>query len=220
MRRLPVFAVGDATAQAAREAGFNDVASASGDVAALAVLIAGRKDALTGQVLYLAPEEPAGDLVGALRTQGVPARSEVVYRTVPAALATPPADIDIVLIHSPKAARRLAEDPVLAASVTGVTAICISARAAEPLHGLGLPDVLIASAPSEAALLELFQACAAGQPRPRLFTPVFWAVIGFGLACIVAAVLVAGLGPRLMGLRVDRPATPTVQPLQIHKNSG
>jgi hypothetical protein len=186
----------------------------------LAVLIAGRKDALTGQVLYLAPEEPAGDLVGALRTQGVPARSEVVYRTVPAALATPPADIDIVLIHSPKAARRLAEDPVLAASVTGVTAICISARAAEPLHGLGLPDVLIASAPSEAALLELFQACAAGQPRPRLFTPVFWAVIGFGLACIIAAILVAGLGPRLMGPRVDRPATPAAQPLQIHKNSG
>lgn len=214
-RDLPVFAVGDATAQAARDAGFSDVASAAGDVAALAALIAGRKDALAGEVLYLAPEEPAGDLVGALRAQGVPARSEVAYRTVPAELAAAPADLDLVLLHSPKAARRLAGDPALAASVSGMTAICISARAAEPLHGLGLREVLIAAEPNETAMLELFEVWAAGQPRQRLFTPLFWVVVGFGLVCIIAAILVAGLGLRLMRGRVDRPATATAQPLQI-----
>ena len=194
VRDLPVFAVGDATAKAARDAGFNDVSNASGDVAALAALIAGRKAALAGEVLYLAPEEPAGDLVGGLKALGVPARSEVVYRTVPIALAAPPADLDVVLIHSPKAGRRLTEDPALAASATSITGICISAKAAEPLRGLGLRDVLIASEPNEAAMLELFRAWAASQPRPRLFTPLFWAAISFALVCIVAAIVVARLG--------------------------
>ncbi|WP_415491802.1 uroporphyrinogen-III synthase, partial [Brevundimonas diminuta] len=39
-RRHPVFAVGDATAEAARAAGFADVRSAAGDIHALARLIA------------------------------------------------------------------------------------------------------------------------------------------------------------------------------------
>jgi uroporphyrinogen-III synthase len=49
-RRSPVFAVGDRTARAAREAGFADVVSADGDVEALAALIAGRRGGRRGAV--------------------------------------------------------------------------------------------------------------------------------------------------------------------------
>ncbi|MGH6929838.1 MAG: uroporphyrinogen-III synthase, partial [Dongiaceae bacterium] len=43
-RELPVFAVGDASAAAARDAGFSRVESAGGDVAALARLVIDRLD--------------------------------------------------------------------------------------------------------------------------------------------------------------------------------
>ena len=220
-RSLPAFAVGDATAQAAREAGFSDVASASGDVVALAALIASRKAGLKGEVLHLAPAEAAGDLVGALAAQDVTARAHVVYRTVPAAPPEgPPGDIDVVLLHSAKAARRLADDPALAAAAPAMTAVCISTAAAEPLHGLGLREVLVAAEPREAAMLELFRAWAARQGPPKLFTPLYWAVVAFGLACIIGAILVAGLGPRLFKGASIGPAPRTAQPLHFRGNSG
>ena len=195
-RGLPVFAVGDATADAARAAGFSEVASASGDLAALADRIAGRQAALKGPVLYASPEDPAGDLVAALQARGVAARAQVVYRTAPADFTLPP-DVDVVLIHSAKAARRLAEDPAVAPAAPAMAAICISPAAAQPLQGLGFREVLTAPAPNETALLETFGAWAARQAPARLFTPLFWIVIALGLACIVAAIAVAALGPQL-----------------------
>ena len=204
-RNLPIFTVGDATAEAARHAGFTEVVSASGDVEALAALIASPRGALNGEVLYLGPDEPAGDLVGALAAKGVAARSQVVYRTIPLALAEPP-DAEVVLVHSAKAARRLAEDASVRAAAPMITALCISSAAARPLGGLGFREVLVAARPNEAAMLELLQGWAARQAPPRLFTPMFWIVIAFGLACIVAAILVARLGPQLFPARGDRPA--------------
>ena len=204
-RNLPVFTVGDATAEAARDAGFTEVASASGDVAALAALIASRRGALNGEVLYLGPEQSAGDLVGALAGQRVAARRQIVYRTIPLALAEPP-DAEVVLVHSAKAARRLAEDASVRAAAPKITALCISSAAAEPLGGLGFREVLVAARPSEAAMLETLRAWAARQKPPALFTPLFWIFIAFGLACIVAAILVARLGPQLFPARGDRPA--------------
>jgi uroporphyrinogen-III synthase len=195
-RDLPVFTVGDATAEAARAAGFAEVASASGDVAALAELVASRKASLKGAVLHAAPEEPAGDLAAALAARGVTATTQAVYRTAPADFVLPP-DLDVVLIHSAKAARRLAQDAALTTAAPAMTALCISPAAAAPLQGLGFREVLSAPEPSEAALLETFRAWAGRQAPPRLFTPLFWIVIGLGLACIAAASLVAALGPQL-----------------------
>ena len=200
-RGLPVFAVGDATAEAAREAGFGDVASASGDVAALADLIASRRDALQGQVFYAAPEEPAGDLVGALASHGVEARRQVVYRTVPAEFSLP-ADIFAVLVHSAKAARRLAAHPAMTPDDNSMVAICISPSAAEPLRYSGFRDDLVASAPNEAAMLTELRDCADRQNRP-LFPAMFWIAIAFWLTCVVSAILIATLGPRLFPPRGD-----------------
>ena len=219
-RSIPVFAVGDATARAAAEAGFKDVSSAAGDVVALAALIASRRQGLEGVVLHLAPEEPAGDLVQSLRALQIPARSQSVYRTVPTDLAVAPTGIDAVLIHSPKAARRLAEIPALHAAAPSQAAICISAAAAQPLEDLGFSEVLIASAPNETALLQRLDSWDAVRRPPRLFPPMYWIAVAFAATCIVAAILVAGLGPRLFPAAARHPAPATAQPLQFRGKSG
>src|SRR5258706_5970636 len=67
-RSLRVFAIGAATAQAARAAGFKLVLSADGDVDALGEGIAQRRGELRGIVLHPGAAEPAGDLAGALES--------------------------------------------------------------------------------------------------------------------------------------------------------
>src|SRR3954471_6516485 len=81
-RSIRVFAVGAATAQAARVAGFKLVLSADGNVEALAEGIGQRRGELRGAVLHLGAAELAGDLVGGLEKQGVAVRSLTVYETV------------------------------------------------------------------------------------------------------------------------------------------
>ena len=58
-RDLPAFAVGEATAAALRQAGFERVEAAEGDLESLARLLEARRP---GRILALAPTEPAGDL--------------------------------------------------------------------------------------------------------------------------------------------------------------
>jgi uroporphyrinogen-III synthase len=80
-RDLRVFAVGAATAEEARRAGFCDVSAADGDVASLAGLIAKAKG--PSKILHLAGSDRAGDLVAALAESGVSARRLVLYEATP-----------------------------------------------------------------------------------------------------------------------------------------
>lgn len=167
-RDRPVFAVGDATAQAAREAGFVAVRSASGDLTALARQIA----AELSDAALLAPqaETPAGDLAAALTAAGARAVSLhplSVYRTAPTA-AAPPEVFDAVLIHSPRAAQALAAlVPVSlpAARLAGVVIACISPAAAAPLSAVGLTPA-VADAPDEATLLATLKAALGKRDTP------------------------------------------------------
>ncbi len=65
-----VFAVGEQTGQAAREAGFTDVRVGGGDVARLADTIAGALDPAGGTILYVAGRDRAGDLEARLGARG------------------------------------------------------------------------------------------------------------------------------------------------------
>lgn len=145
-RGLPAYAVGEATARAAREAGFGVVISANGAVADLARTIRG---GLTtdGAVLFAGAAEPAGDLIGELTAQGIPARAVAVYETIPTGARAPEA-AEAVLIHSPRAAG-------LVAAIDGLDlpAFCISRAAAAPLAGWS--RVRSATAPNEDDLLAL-----------------------------------------------------------------
>jgi uroporphyrinogen-III synthase len=147
-RGLPVFAVGESTAQAARGAGFAAVISADGDVDALAGVIAGAAGRLAGTVLHPGAREPAGDLIGALQTQGVAARAVTVYETRVLPVQVP-AGAQAVLVHSPKAAAALA-----GADIGDLTAYCISPAAAAPLAAAG-KRVAVAPEPNETSLLGL-----------------------------------------------------------------
>lgn len=154
-RDLPAYAVGDGTAEAARQAGFTQVVSAHGDVAALALLITRDRARVSGRVLHLAPREPAGDLTGALAQAGVGAVSAPLYEAVP--LPAGPATLArwetfaAVLFHSPKASRAMAEaDP----PPPGPPLFCISENAATPLRA-SYPHVRVAAEPTEAALLAM-----------------------------------------------------------------
>jgi len=159
-RALPVFAVGAATAAAARAAGFQEVTSADGDVAALAVAIAARRGALAGAVLHAAPVDPAGDLMGALAAKGVAARAAALYETcstrlTAAELAALPG-LDVVLLHSPKAARALAA--LLAAHpAPRLRALGLSAAVLEPLARTALAGQDHPPMPLESALLNLLE---------------------------------------------------------------
>ena len=151
---LPVFAVGDATAEAAHSAGFTDVRSAQGDARALADMIVAARPRLAG-VLAPTAAEPAADLAELLADRGVRARSVIVYQTVEIAAAAPDR-LAGVLIHSPRAGRavaaRLAGD-----DARSIALYAISAAAAAPLAGLVFGKVEIAAAPNEPAMLALLE---------------------------------------------------------------
>jgi uroporphyrinogen-III synthase len=163
LRNVPVFAVGDRSAQAMRAAGFAEVASADGSVRDLARLVAQRMTP-GASLLYLAGEERSGDLAGELRGQNFAVHTAVVYRAVAAAVLPPAAadalavGIDGVLHFS----RRSAEAYVNAARGAGLLAsalkpkhFCLSAQIAEPLARAGAAVIRIAPRPVEAALIEL-----------------------------------------------------------------
>lgn len=147
-RALPVFAVGNSTAAAAREAGFADVRSAGGDLQALAALI--RNEGAGLSILHPSAAEPAGDLAAVV---GDTARVTTVaaYEAVETD-APPPESWDAVLIHSPRAARALARR-LSPEGATGRVAIAISPAAAEPLAPLDFAEIRIAEAPTETSLL-------------------------------------------------------------------
>jgi uroporphyrinogen-III synthase len=155
-RGLPVYAVGEATAAAARAAGFAAVIASDGDVHALAHLITA-EGAPDGLVLHPGALEPAADLAAILTAIGIAARNLPVYRTE-AASALPPSvgsePPDAVLLHSPKAARTLAA-LIPARWPSAMDAFCLSPACGAPLVGLGFRRLEAARFPNEPALLTL-----------------------------------------------------------------
>jgi uroporphyrinogen-III synthase len=158
-RALKVFAVGAGTAAAAKAAGFRDVLSADGDVAALARRVAARKLELgDGAVLHPGAAEPAGDLVGDLNAAGVQARALTLYDSVEVApdpaLLERLADIDVVLVQSPRAAKALGL-ALRRRDAAHLRVLCQSPAVARPLARAKVREVARAPFPIEAALLNL-----------------------------------------------------------------
>jgi uroporphyrinogen-III synthase len=151
-RALPVLAVGDATARAASQAGFANVRSAQGDVAALAAMAAATLDPKAGALLYLSGAHVAGDLIGALHAAGYDARRAIVYDArivdvLPAAYLQP---LDMVAFHSARAAQAFARfgAPHAAQRI----AVCLSPAVAEAAKAVDWARVVVAAAPQDDAL--------------------------------------------------------------------
>ncbi|HYD89767.1 MAG TPA: uroporphyrinogen-III synthase [Vitreimonas sp.] len=153
LRSLPVFAVGDATAAAAREAGFADARSADGNVSDLAVLIKRACDPIKGKLIHIGGAHLAGDLAGELVASGYAVERRIAYEAVaasalPAAFA---AALDAVLFHSARAAETFVA--LGAPGAAELVAACISEAAADPLRKTAWKRIIVAPAPREDALL-------------------------------------------------------------------
>jgi uroporphyrinogen-III synthase len=167
-KALPIFAVGDATAAAARAAGCSAVVSASGAAMDLARLIAAQCDAGAGALLHLSGEHVTEALAEALGSAGFALRRQVVYRAVAAAALTPATvealaarQLDAVLLFSPRTARTfvgLISRHGLRESITTIAAICLSAAVAQPCRDIVWGAVHVAARPELGALLEALEA--------------------------------------------------------------
>jgi uroporphyrinogen-III synthase len=163
LQRLPAFVVGRHTAEAARTAGFRDVASADGNQDDLVRLIAARR--LSGALLYLAGADRSGDLAGALAPNGVTVRTVVAYHAVAAASFTPAvrAALSSGRPHGALHFSHRSADAFLACALAdgvleaalALAHFCLSAQVAEPLRQAGAGRVRVAAHPDESSLIEL-----------------------------------------------------------------
>ena len=161
LRKLPGFAVGGRTADMLKQAGFEDVHSAEGDVVALSRMI--ERHQPHGLLLYPCARNHAGNLKKSLAEKQVRCRPIEIYQMEkclhfePAILSDlEAAAFDGVLIYS----KRTAEAFVTAMRVAGLKGLpgethvyAISPRAAEPFSGHIF--VQTAQRPNEDALLGL-----------------------------------------------------------------
>ncbi|MEO6359979.1 MAG: uroporphyrinogen-III synthase [Sphingomicrobium sp.] len=141
LRGLKVYAVGEATAEAARNAGFDIAGTGSAGAEQLLGSIAGGQ-----KLLHLCGEDRAEIGDGPHEIAHIP-----VYRS---AELPPPeglSDAEVVAVHSPRAARRFAE---LVLERSRIAVAAISAAAAEGL-GEGWLQVVVAECPDDRSLLVL-----------------------------------------------------------------
>lgn len=166
-RDIPVFAVGDASARTAREAGFERVESASGDVEALAGLVAEKLGPDNGVLLHIAGSKVAGDLAGALGKAGYDYRRIQLYHAARAKslsaeglTAIKDGNVQGVVVYSPRTAESfvdLIEKADAGPSLRSMSVICLSAAVAARLDGLEWGRIIVARTPDQAALIRCIQ---------------------------------------------------------------
>jgi uroporphyrinogen-III synthase len=165
---LPLFTVGEHTAEAARRAGFSKVISADGDAGSLrdCVLAAVKTKELkkTDTLLYLAGADLARDLAGELGERGFTVVTQITYRMVP--VPSLPRDacdafaanrIEAVLHYSRRSARAFLEAARAGGveiSALAIPQCCISAAVASLVRDAGATQVMAAASPDENALFE------------------------------------------------------------------
>lgn len=165
----PLFAVGRATAKAARRAGASDIVTAEGDWRALCEAVIGDPRVRPGATaLHLAGDVVRGDLAGTLLRHGIVYRVREVYRTIEAE-ALPGAvvrafhrqELDAVLLFSPRTAgvlRRLIRAHALSDALGDVLAACLSQPIAAEIADLRWRDVRVARRRDQSALLDCLAA--------------------------------------------------------------
>lgn len=165
-RTLPIFAVGEASAAAAKDQGFTDVRSGGGDGPALADLIARARPA--GLIVHVRGRDQAFDLVADLAACGLSAQSLIAYAAEPVPRLPLAAEAAVragatVLVHSAKGAERflaLIEAAGLCECLDRQRVVAISRQAATPYLAAGVGRIDIAAEPTEDGV---FQALAAAR---------------------------------------------------------
>lgn len=149
---LPCYAVGEATAEAARAAGFTRIQTGPSDGAALLGIMA--QSGVT-RVLHLCGRDHIP-----LENPSVSILRRFVYaaepvRPLPADAAAALRGGALVALHSPRAAAHFAALVDAAGLDRGSIALAAISQAAADAAGEGWRDIAVANAPRDAALLEL-----------------------------------------------------------------
>ena len=162
--RLPLFAVGEATAKAAMELGFAKVTAGPGTGEELSRLISDTLDPKAGALVHLAGETVAFDLKSELQARGFTIRQPVLYRTVPATRLPESVlsllsagKLDGVVLMSPRTAAIFAALVVRHDAVTQASRLdcyCLSAAVAQAVEPLKA-RVIVAARPREEDILAL-----------------------------------------------------------------
>jgi uroporphyrinogen-III synthase len=166
--QLPLYAVGEHTAAAARRVGFGKVIPAHGDASALRDLMLASVKAKelkkTSALLYLAGADLARDLAGELGERGFTVVTTTTYRMTPVTRlprevcdAFAANQIEAVLHYSRRSARAFldaARTEGVEISALAIPQCCISAAVALVLRDAGATQVMVAAAPDEKCLFE------------------------------------------------------------------
>jgi uroporphyrinogen-III synthase len=168
---LPLFAVGEHTAAAARRVGFGTVSVSNGGVSGLRDDVVARAKAgeldSASPLLYLAGADLARDLAGDLGARGFSVVTHTTYRMKPvsdlpreACEAFAANQIDAVLHYSRRSARAFvdaARAGGVEISALAIPQCCISDAVASTVRDAGATQVLTARSPDEVALLEALE---------------------------------------------------------------
>ena len=173
VRGYRIFAVGDATARAARQLGFSDVVSASGDAQALIGLVSRWLSPTDGRLIHAGGAVKAGDVATTLRSAGFSVGEVVLYamREVDAL----PADIvriiedgrlDAVTFFSPRTAQafvKVAAQTGIAPFLACTVAVAISPAALAGADGIPWRTRIAARAPTQDGVLASLDAVTPSQ---------------------------------------------------------
>lgn len=167
---VPVLAVGPASTDAARAAGFSSVRTAAGDLKALTALAVQHLDPAMGPLFYPSGTVISGDLKAHLEGEGFTCVRTPLYEAVPAT-ELPAAIVseikkqsaDGVVLYSPRTARTWAKCLATAGlleAASSLTHCCLSTAVADALHaecrgGPRIENLAIAPEPNEDSLLEV-----------------------------------------------------------------
>jgi len=177
-RNVPVIALGDASMAAARAARFTEIESVDGDAEALTSLVVGRLNPLGGALLVVTGAEVGRDLARILGAAGFSVRRVALYRAEPAQAFSSKVvagfksgTIDAAVFFSPGTATvfaRLIASSGFASACESMTAVVTSPAVGAALKSVGWDNLVVARAPTQAAILEAF---GGSMPPPRPETP-------------------------------------------------
>lgn len=162
-RTLPVYAVGEATANAAHEAGFNNVTTADGDLGALNRLLMQVKAQDNRPVLHVCGVHTAGEVIAKEFTvERLPLYEAKAADKLSAEClkALDEARLDAVLFFSPRTGRifaELLEKYGRTRAILPINALCLSDSVVESVESLPWRSVRAAPAPDMAGIMALLE---------------------------------------------------------------
>ncbi len=163
-RDLKVYAVGEATAEAARREGFPDVEVAGGDSNALAKLVIEKEKPDSGKLVHVAGTHVAGNLSEQLSKAGFTVERAVLYDALSAhrfSMGTVESlrrsEFEAVMLFSPRTAEifmTLVDESGTEQGLSAMAAVCLSKAVADRLPSERFRAVVVATKPDQSAMLD------------------------------------------------------------------